>query len=1016
MPANVWSPVFGYDFFISYKHGSTSARYARALRDVLERADKVCFLDEDEAPAGELLADVIPRGLRRSRAMLLIVTPEALESDWVRKEVREFLKLSRKIIPIDLNGLFATSQTYPEPFDKLMRDEVVWLGETDGGIHGPSDRVIGGIERQIDFRTANRNRRIALWCVVGSLSVLSGGLYWQKGEADAQRDRAERSAKLAREKQAEASENALTASKNALKADLNAFQADLNAEEAKSKAEEARRQALEADRQKREATHQRDRAVSERTAALSSYERLAKRHSVALLLAVESDRGSRSSASDRALRDVLRDLGTIAESAQVFREGSYVNDLSISPDGIELVWTTSDGAVRARNLADTGSSVSTLASGSPFFSARYSGDGSTLVTTSADGVLRIWTEAAAGRVLSELPGWNAHELRDSAISFDGEVVAVATAQGSVDVSVVRAGKASQHAQCNVNSIGIQSIAFRPIGHELWVLGRDGALLRWNAMTGCPKEADLLPRLAGGSGPGSAVVRAMAFFPAGDRLLLGYSDGSFRVAQADDLTALAPLVFPEGSRSEVASIAIHPDLPIAAASLVSGDILVWSEASARNGPIRLLGHVRSSTVAFQPRSRVLYSGGSDGTVRRWNLDRMFEEPAALSLPAVTAEAGRMIGRSERVKSLAKSPAMDYVLGATDGGRLIGWSVKEGRIGASKILASLQPGSRVLGLATAKVNGRVALLGLDGAIRVWDPMREDFRSAVQLRLERESANVVAMNGDGGAVLSGGPRSKTCYWNLKTNATPRCAIVPIKGQARAIAWTSSDAFAVVADGTDVWKLNLAEETRMVATWLYRHPNVLSIAADPKGRFVVSGSRDGTVRVFDVNRSGRVRDLRAGADAFLRVRVSEDGRWIGAASASSKAVLWEVAELAKEPISVRLGGFGVDDLVFGGEDAPLITAWGDGAVLISRLEPKDLHTLACSAAGRNMTVAEWCENLPRQPYRRTCASFPAESREGDIPNCSDAFRRPRRGGQGGGGGTASGQTGPSAAARPTQ
>jgi hypothetical protein len=79
-----WSPLFGYDIFLSHKRGRSpagSSNYARSLKDRLSKADFQCFLHEDDAPAGEHLTPSIQSSLRRSRALVVLCTPEALQSD-----------------------------------------------------------------------------------------------------------------------------------------------------------------------------------------------------------------------------------------------------------------------------------------------------------------------------------------------------------------------------------------------------------------------------------------------------------------------------------------------------------------------------------------------------------------------------------------------------------------------------------------------------------------------------------------------------------------------------------------------------------------------------------------------------------------------------------------------------------------------------------------------------------------------------------------------------------------------
>src|SRR5205807_4918980 len=88
-----WSPLFGYDVFISYKRGDSplgSSSYAKRLKERLSTAGYQCFLDDDDSPAGEALSPAVERGIRRSRVMVVLCTPDAMQSSWVNKEVGLF--------------------------------------------------------------------------------------------------------------------------------------------------------------------------------------------------------------------------------------------------------------------------------------------------------------------------------------------------------------------------------------------------------------------------------------------------------------------------------------------------------------------------------------------------------------------------------------------------------------------------------------------------------------------------------------------------------------------------------------------------------------------------------------------------------------------------------------------------------------------------------------------------------------------------------------------------------------
>ena len=88
-PTINWSLLFGFDIFISYSRHEAGA-YANELYARLRAQDFLCYLDDHESPPGTALTRSIDRALDRSRVLVLIASPAALQSEWVSKEVEQF--------------------------------------------------------------------------------------------------------------------------------------------------------------------------------------------------------------------------------------------------------------------------------------------------------------------------------------------------------------------------------------------------------------------------------------------------------------------------------------------------------------------------------------------------------------------------------------------------------------------------------------------------------------------------------------------------------------------------------------------------------------------------------------------------------------------------------------------------------------------------------------------------------------------------------------------------------------
>jgi len=95
-------PEESFDVFVSYSHAD--AGWVTVLADNLERLGLHVFLDEYEFGAGDVLVHALDDGLRRSKAGVLVVSPEAMRSAWVRNEyavlMQRAVESGQRLVPV----------------------------------------------------------------------------------------------------------------------------------------------------------------------------------------------------------------------------------------------------------------------------------------------------------------------------------------------------------------------------------------------------------------------------------------------------------------------------------------------------------------------------------------------------------------------------------------------------------------------------------------------------------------------------------------------------------------------------------------------------------------------------------------------------------------------------------------------------------------------------------------------------------------------------------------------------
>jgi hypothetical protein len=93
--------MFKYDVFLS--HSSVDKPWVIQLKRDLARYGLKAWLDQDEIRPGDLFAQTLEAALDASRAVVLVISPEAIASDWVKEEYYRALSLSKRgqqLIPV----------------------------------------------------------------------------------------------------------------------------------------------------------------------------------------------------------------------------------------------------------------------------------------------------------------------------------------------------------------------------------------------------------------------------------------------------------------------------------------------------------------------------------------------------------------------------------------------------------------------------------------------------------------------------------------------------------------------------------------------------------------------------------------------------------------------------------------------------------------------------------------------------------------------------------------------------
>ena len=124
--------------FISYAHSDEDE--VRSLVKALHENSVTGWLDSADIAAGESISSSVRAALKRSKVVIVLLSPRALHSEWVQFEIGAAEALEKKIIPVILSG---------DHLEEQLPDILRTRGWIDAR-HRPSDEVIRDVRRAVE--------------------------------------------------------------------------------------------------------------------------------------------------------------------------------------------------------------------------------------------------------------------------------------------------------------------------------------------------------------------------------------------------------------------------------------------------------------------------------------------------------------------------------------------------------------------------------------------------------------------------------------------------------------------------------------------------------------------------------------------------------------------------------------------------------------------------------------------------------------------------------------------------
>lgn len=332
-----------------------------------------------------------------------------------------------------------------------------------------------------------------------------------------------------------------------------------------------------------------------------------------------------------------------------------------------------------------------------------------------------------------------------------------------------------------------------------------------------------------------------------------------------------------------------------------------------------GHFIIYSIAFSPEGQLLASGGSDQTIKLWDV-------------ATGRELRTLTGHSDDVESVAFSPDGRTLASGSNDETIKLWDVVTGR--ELRTLTGHQGG--VISISFSPDGQTIGSGSLDKTVKLWDT--ETGRVLHTLSGHKDLVECIAFGRNGRTLASGSFDKTIKVWDVGSGRELHEFLTSDWVTSVAFSLDGSILGAATGHTVQLWDL---PNGRVLRTLRGHTALVESVAFSPNRTTLASGGGDSNIKLWDVDVGREVRTL-VGDSIVRAVAFSPDGKILASAHDKHVITLWDAVTGRKlRTLTGRTAP--ISSVVFDPEGTRLaLGSWDFTIKLWSLTHDGDIRTLA--------------------------------------------------------------------------